>query len=294
MKVVARPIRARAARRAPSAIGSFDGVHRGHRAVVDAVRATGLEPTVITFDPHPRIALGNRVELLTTLERRLELLEEAGVERRARRGVHAGAPAAHARGVRRALPPRDRASRSSSPARTSASAFAARAISRSSSGSGSTWSSSPELPGVSSTAIRAALADGDVDERGRDARPAVRARRRRRRRRPAGRDARLPDGEPPARAGSRVPAVRDLRRLRPRASRGDLDRDESALRRHRSGESSRTSSTSTAISTASGSSSSCGSGFATRRCSRARRRSSSRSRATSRRRSALGGRTRDS
>ena len=35
---------------------------------------------MITFDPHPRIALGNRVELLTTLERRLELLEEAGVE----------------------------------------------------------------------------------------------------------------------------------------------------------------------------------------------------------------------
>jgi riboflavin kinase/FMN adenylyltransferase len=62
------------------AIGSFDGVHRGHRAVVDAVRATGLEPTVITFDPHPRIALGNRVELLTTLERRLELLDEAGAE----------------------------------------------------------------------------------------------------------------------------------------------------------------------------------------------------------------------
>jgi riboflavin kinase/FMN adenylyltransferase len=61
------------------AIGSFVGVHRGHRAVIDAVRATGLEPTVITFDPHPRIALGNKVELLTTLERRLELLEEAGV-----------------------------------------------------------------------------------------------------------------------------------------------------------------------------------------------------------------------
>ncbi len=61
------------------AIGSFDGVHRGHVAVMDAVRATGLEPTVITFDPHPRIALGNRVELLTTLDRRLELLEAAGV-----------------------------------------------------------------------------------------------------------------------------------------------------------------------------------------------------------------------
>jgi riboflavin kinase/FMN adenylyltransferase len=62
------------------AIGSFDGVHRGHLAVVEAVRATGLRPTVITFDPHPRIALGNRVELLTTLERRLELLDAAGVE----------------------------------------------------------------------------------------------------------------------------------------------------------------------------------------------------------------------
>ena len=62
------------------AIGSFDGVHLGHRAVVDAVRATGLRPTVITFDPHPRIALGNKVELLTTLERRVELLGEAGAE----------------------------------------------------------------------------------------------------------------------------------------------------------------------------------------------------------------------
>jgi len=62
------------------AIGSFDGVHRGHVAVVDALRARGPEPTVITFDPHPRIALGNKVELLTTLDRRLELLDEAGVE----------------------------------------------------------------------------------------------------------------------------------------------------------------------------------------------------------------------
>ncbi len=61
------------------AIGSFDGVHRGHIAVLNAVIESGLEPTVITFDPHPRTAMGNRVELLTTLERRLELLAEAGV-----------------------------------------------------------------------------------------------------------------------------------------------------------------------------------------------------------------------
>ena len=62
------------------AIGTFDGVHLGHRALLDAAVGTGLAPTVVTFDPHPRIAFGNRVDLLTTLERRLELLEEAGVE----------------------------------------------------------------------------------------------------------------------------------------------------------------------------------------------------------------------
>jgi riboflavin kinase/FMN adenylyltransferase len=62
------------------AVGTFDGVHRGHRAVVGHAAATGLAVTVITFEPHPRIALGNKVELLTTLERRLELLDEAGVE----------------------------------------------------------------------------------------------------------------------------------------------------------------------------------------------------------------------
>jgi riboflavin kinase/FMN adenylyltransferase len=79
VKVVHDPSELEAKPRAV-AIGSFDGVHRGHRAVIDAVRATGLEPTVITFEPHPRIALGNKVELLTTLERRLELLDEAGAE----------------------------------------------------------------------------------------------------------------------------------------------------------------------------------------------------------------------
>jgi len=61
------------------AIGTFDGVHRGHRSVLGAAIDSGLEPTVITLDPHPRIVLGNRVDLITTLERRLELLAEAGV-----------------------------------------------------------------------------------------------------------------------------------------------------------------------------------------------------------------------
>jgi len=62
------------------AIGTFDGVHLGHRRVLDAGREAGGRPTAVTFWPHPRLAFGHQVELLTTLDRRLELLEEAGIE----------------------------------------------------------------------------------------------------------------------------------------------------------------------------------------------------------------------
>jgi len=63
-----------------AAMGTFDGVHRGHQAVVKAAIETGLAATVVTFDPHPRVVLGNRVEQVATLERRLELFAELGVE----------------------------------------------------------------------------------------------------------------------------------------------------------------------------------------------------------------------
>jgi riboflavin kinase / FMN adenylyltransferase len=62
------------------ALGTFDGVHLGHRRVVDEVLAAGGTPTVVTFHPHPRRVMGYAVELLTTLERRLELLAELGIE----------------------------------------------------------------------------------------------------------------------------------------------------------------------------------------------------------------------
>jgi riboflavin kinase/FMN adenylyltransferase len=62
------------------AIGTFDGVHLGHRAVIRAAVDAGLRPTVVTFHPHPRAVLGRDVELLSTLERRLELLEVCGID----------------------------------------------------------------------------------------------------------------------------------------------------------------------------------------------------------------------
>jgi riboflavin kinase/FMN adenylyltransferase len=58
------------------AVGTFDGVHLGHRAVIDS------SDTVLTFEPHPVsvIAAGREPKLLTTLDRKVELIAELGVE----------------------------------------------------------------------------------------------------------------------------------------------------------------------------------------------------------------------
>ena len=67
-------------------IGFFDGVHRGHQAViahtVDVANRDGTTPIVVTFDRHPREILtpGNVPPLLTTLERKAALIEELGVK----------------------------------------------------------------------------------------------------------------------------------------------------------------------------------------------------------------------
>ncbi|HEY3500854.1 MAG TPA: bifunctional riboflavin kinase/FAD synthetase [Polyangiaceae bacterium] len=59
-------------------IGNFDGVHLGHRAVLEAslaeARALGLRPVALTFDPHPSKVLGRgELPALTTLARKIEL-----------------------------------------------------------------------------------------------------------------------------------------------------------------------------------------------------------------------------
>ena len=79
MNVVRSPSELEPARRA-AAVGTFDGVHLGHRQVLEEALAVGLRTAVVTFDPHPRTALGSRVEQLATLERRLELLEALGID----------------------------------------------------------------------------------------------------------------------------------------------------------------------------------------------------------------------
>jgi len=61
------------------AIGNFDGVHRGHRAVIaqalSLAKASGLTPLVLTFDPHPAVVLGRgAMPALTSLERKLDLM----------------------------------------------------------------------------------------------------------------------------------------------------------------------------------------------------------------------------
>jgi len=68
-------------------IGNFDGVHRGHRALIERVTAKARELSVpscvLTFEPHPRefFAESRAPARLTRLRDKLELLAAAGVER---------------------------------------------------------------------------------------------------------------------------------------------------------------------------------------------------------------------
>lgn len=72
-------------RHATVTTGSFDGVHRGHRMLLDSVceaaAVRGGESVVLTLEPHPRIFFGDRdMRLLTTLDEKISLLEQAGVD----------------------------------------------------------------------------------------------------------------------------------------------------------------------------------------------------------------------
>jgi riboflavin kinase/FMN adenylyltransferase len=68
-------------------VGTFDGVHRGHRALIETVvekaRKRNARSVVVTFDPHPREIINpgkSGIQMLTTLKERSELLEDIGVD----------------------------------------------------------------------------------------------------------------------------------------------------------------------------------------------------------------------
>jgi riboflavin kinase/FMN adenylyltransferase len=67
-------------------VGTFDGVHRGHQAIIDYLKTRaekqGGPSTLVSFDPHPRsVVHGAEVPLLTTVEERAAVLEELGIDR---------------------------------------------------------------------------------------------------------------------------------------------------------------------------------------------------------------------
>ncbi|TBW29829.1 bifunctional riboflavin kinase/FAD synthetase [Gramella sp. KN1008] len=67
-------------------IGTFDGVHAGHRKIIErlvnSARANNLDSVVLTFFPHPRMVLQKEsgIQLINTIEERKQLLEETGID----------------------------------------------------------------------------------------------------------------------------------------------------------------------------------------------------------------------
>ena len=70
------------------ALGNFDGIHQGHRLVLRSIKDSGSPeqianacPSVVSFTPHPReFFTGKKLQLLTPVEQKAELLSDLGIE----------------------------------------------------------------------------------------------------------------------------------------------------------------------------------------------------------------------
>jgi riboflavin kinase/FMN adenylyltransferase len=63
-------------------VGVFDGVHLGHRAILERVKGRSVPGVVLTFEPHPAevLAPGTNPRLITTIEERIDLFEASGID----------------------------------------------------------------------------------------------------------------------------------------------------------------------------------------------------------------------
>lgn len=68
-------------------VGTFDGVHLGHRKIIDRLhdlaKTMNGESVIFTFDPHPRKVVApdeNSLRLLTTMDEKIELFEQSGID----------------------------------------------------------------------------------------------------------------------------------------------------------------------------------------------------------------------
>ena len=67
--------------------GTFDGIHKGHRSIIkrmtDIAHEHHLQSVIVTFEPHPRIALAMddfKLKLLTTLDEKVTIFEQLGID----------------------------------------------------------------------------------------------------------------------------------------------------------------------------------------------------------------------
>ncbi|MDR2858886.1 MAG: bifunctional riboflavin kinase/FAD synthetase [Mediterranea sp.] len=86
MKIIRKPFLTPSLEPCAVAIGFFDGVHKGHRFLINQVKEIaankGIRSAIITFPIHPRKVMGSGycLEILTTCDEKVQLLAETGID----------------------------------------------------------------------------------------------------------------------------------------------------------------------------------------------------------------------